>query len=81
MECPYCDFNELDTIDDVNLHILKYHPNKTSLEEFRESVTTRLWSTAIELTRLSLSDSVHRNATVLKTFKFYLRELMKSEAE
>ena len=78
MQCPYCDDNSSCDIDEVSLHILKCHPDKTTLAEIRESVTSRIWSTALELTRLSLSDSAHRKNTVLNTFKFYLRELTKS---
>ena len=78
MQCPYCDDNSFSDIDEVSLHILKYHPDKTNLVDNRENVTARIWSTALELTRLSLSDTAHRKNTVLKTFKFYLRELTKS---
>ena len=70
--------NSFSDIDEVSLHILKYHPDKTNLVDNRENVTARIWSTALELTRLSLSDTAHRKNTVLKTFKFYLRELTKS---
>ena len=79
MQCPYCDDNEFRDIDEVSLHILKRHPTKTILEDVRENVTARIWSTAVELTNMTLSNTAHRKATILKTFKFFLRELMKSE--
>ena len=79
MQCPYCDESALGSIDEINLHILKYHPDKTSLNDARENKTTRIWATAVELTNMTLSNTAHRKATILKTFKFFLRELMKSE--
>ena len=79
MQCPYCDESNLSDIDEINLHILKYHPDKTSLNDARENKTTRIWATAVELTNMSLGNTAHRKAMILKTFKFFLRELMKSE--
>ena len=79
MQCPYCDESALGSIDEINLHILKYHPDKTSLNDARENKTTRIWTTAVELTNMTLSNTAHRKATILKILKFFLRELMKSE--
>jgi hypothetical protein len=80
MLCPYCDA-ELSDVDELNVHALRCHPDKTELVQFRENVVSRLWDTAVQLTRITygLKPSDDKEHT-LATFKYFLRELIKSEA-
>jgi hypothetical protein len=77
MQCPYCDEVVAD-FDDFNMHVLKNHPDKISLEDFKEAKRDRLWGTATSLTAISLGTKVTDKDKVLSTFKFFLKSLMES---
>jgi len=80
MECPYCSETVAD-YDDFTLHVLKCHEDKTSLEEFRETKISRMWAIADSLTSTTFGNHAEQldKEKVLETFKYFLRELMKSE--
>ena len=80
MKCPYC-LETIADIDELNVHCLQRHPDKTTLENFKEDRRSRLWSTAVQLTEVVCNSSSYasRKKTVLDTFKYFLRELMQSE--
>ena len=80
MQCPYCDVELKDT-EELNFHALKFHPDKTSLEEYREDKIARIWGTALDLTAVCIhfKDAEIPKEKVLENFKYFLRELMKSE--
>jgi hypothetical protein len=82
MNCAYCD-TEVKDIDEFNLHCLKFHPDKTGLGSFREDRTARLWDTALQLTSIKYANQQaakwRSNYQILETFKYFLREVMKSE--
>jgi hypothetical protein len=78
MECPYCD--QQISEDEFDIHCLKIHPDKTGLEGYRQETTARMWATATELTLYVFgSHGSNKKEEVLETFKYFLRELMKSE--
>jgi len=81
MECPYCDKEFIDH-DDWNIHIIKNHPDKTTLEDFKEARVSRMWQHASELTIGFYGNRIKHVRTkeeMLETWKYFLRELMKSE--
>lgn len=78
-KCPYCE-DVLTDWEHLNLHILEYHPEKSTLADYHEAKTSRIWLTATELTTMTLKPKQHNaKEGVLDTFKYFLRELMKSE--
>ncbi len=79
MDCPYCEAQVKD-YEEFNLHVLKRHPDKTSLEDVRQIRINRFWDTSANLTTLCFNSSVsHDKSDVLNTFKYFLRNLMESE--
>jgi hypothetical protein len=81
MQCPYCD-TELEDSEELDFHALKFHPEKTSMADRWENKTTRIWDTAIQLTACSLGvKGGAAKEKVMETYRYFLRELMKSERE
>lgn len=87
MKCPYCSKAVGSDIDEVSLHILEFHPDKTLLEDAKESRRARLYETAVSLTDtvfmrvLGVSkvrgfDLEEVRTDVLDTFKYFLKNLM-----
>lgn len=80
MQCPWCEFEGTDW-EEVNFHCLKSHPEKSELENFMENKLSRLWGTAVDLTDIRFGD--HKDTLskedVMATYRYFLRELMKSE--
>jgi hypothetical protein len=77
MECPYCE-TVVQNYEDFNLHVLKFHPEKTSLEDYKEIKRARIWNTSADLTAIALGGRRTDKDKVLETFKYILRNLMES---
>jgi len=81
MQCPYCD-DEVRDLDEFNLHCLKSHPDKTSIATWQEDKIVRIWQTAESLSDMCLGKKGDiPKEQVLETFRYFLRELMKSEGD
>jgi hypothetical protein len=80
MQCPWCEQQPAD-FDEMQAHMLKYHPEVTQLADYQESKVQRIWGTAVDLTIVCYGyhkDPLNKEV-VMETYRFFLRELMKSE--
>jgi RNA polymerase subunit RPABC4/transcription elongation factor Spt4 len=63
MECPYCDTEIKD--DEWNVHVLKFHPEKSGLEDFKQEKIARLWAVSTELTKITINKYIERKGNTL----------------
>jgi hypothetical protein len=80
MQCQWCEADVKD-FDEMQAHMLKFHPELTELENFKEDKIARIWGTSVDLCSVvfGTKGGLANKETVLETFKYFLRELMKSE--
>jgi len=80
MRCEWCDAEPKD-YDEMQAHMLKFHPELTELESMKEDRIARIWGTALDLTAVCFhfKDTEIPKEKVLENFRYFLRELMKSE--
>ena len=80
MQCPWCEQQPAD-FDEMQAHMLKFHPELTELESMKEDRIVRIWQTAVDLTttRFGYHKDKLDMVDVMETYRYFLRELMKSE--
>jgi len=79
MQCQWCEAEPKD-FDEMQAHMLKFHPELTELENFKEDKIARIWGTSIDLCNLTYGNKGGiSQEKVMETFRYFLRELMKSE--
>ncbi len=80
MKCPYCDEDSILTENDMDSHIVKKHPEYTEVGDTQFRHKSLMWTWAMGLTASVYGQKGNnRKEDVLETFKYFVRELMKSE--
>ena len=79
MQCPWCEQQPAE-FDEMQAHMLKFHPEVTQLADYQETRVARIWGTAVDLCFITWGNKgVIPKEETIKTFKYFLQELMKSE--
>jgi hypothetical protein len=80
MKCIYCGEDSFISEDDVDRHIVEGHPEYSPVGDMKESRKTLNYTWAFGLTGVVYGQKGNnKKEEVLETFKYFLRELMKSE--